>query len=232
MTSVQIKEQIHSISVAPSHSEKQILAARGFMDLFQFSRVGLYFYSTLSKIGEGIIRIDQEGVSSLEDWRDDVRNLPPIYSAIQARTPKHIDSHLIQQFPTKYTNDFDTEILHTEILVVPICYNSYVVGYACMGSTDTFTVKDNLLLLLGEYGEHLGQVFGNDDFINNPQKLSRREIEVLQKMSWGESTKEMALSLGISHYTVQDYVRSAVQKLNARNRVQGVAEALRIGVIQ
>jgi len=36
----------------------------------------------------------------------------------------------------------------------------------------------------------------------------------------------MAASIGISEFTLQDYVRSAIRKLDAFNRVQGVAEAL------
>ncbi|MBS4192814.1 helix-turn-helix transcriptional regulator [Bacillus sp. FJAT-49705] len=222
-----IKEQIHSIKSVRSHDEKQILAVRGFMDLFHFSRVGLYFYSTLSKIGEGILRIDKQGISSLREWREDVRNMPPIYSAIQERKPKHVDSLMIQQLPEKYTKG-----MKTEILVVPLSHGSHVVGYACMGSTDSFTVRDSLLHSLDVYGQHLGQIFGEDDYSLDPKRLSRREIEVLQKMSWGNSTKEMAVSLGISEFTVQDYVRSAIRKLEVLNRVQGVAEALRRGIIQ
>lgn len=227
MLSTAIKKQIQSISLAPSHDEKQILAARGFIDLFQFSRVGLYFYSTLSKVGEGILRIDKQGISSLREWREDVRNMPPIYSAIQERKPKHIDSQLIHQMPIKYTNG-----MTTELLVVPFSYGSHVVGYACMGSTDSFTVRDSLIHSLSVYGKHLGQIFGIDDYPCAPKRLCKREIEVLQKMSWGESTKEMAVSLGISEFTVQDYVRSAIRKLEVFNRVQGVAEALRRGIIQ
>ncbi|MDR6998412.1 helix-turn-helix domain-containing protein [Neobacillus niacini] len=226
MLSTAIKKQIHTIESARSHDEKQILAVRGFMDLFQFSRVGLYFYSPLSKIGEGILRIDKQGVSSLREWREDVRNMPPIYTAIQERKPKHVDSQLIHQIPEKFTNG-----IKTELLVVPLIHVSHVVGYACMGSTDTFTVRDNLLYSLGIYGQHLGQVF-KDDYSGDSKKLSKREIEVLQKMSWGESTKEMAVTLGISEFTVQDYVRSANRKLGVLNRVQGVAEALRRRIIQ
>lgn len=227
MHSTVINKQIQAISALPFHNEKQILAVRGFTDHFQFSRVGLYFYSTLSKIGEGILRIDNQVVSSIQDWREDVRNMPPIYSAIQERKPKHIDSHLIHQLPTKFTNG-----VSTDILVVPISYSSHVVGYACMGSTDSFTISDGLLDSLGEYGQHLGQIFGDDDYPENSKKLSRREVEVLQKMSWGESTKIMAISLGISTFTVEDYVKSALRKLGVFNRVQGVAEALRRGIIQ
>ncbi|MFB7640252.1 LuxR C-terminal-related transcriptional regulator [Peribacillus butanolivorans] len=51
-------------------------------------------------------------------------------------------------------------------------------------------------------------------------------------MSWGESTKVMVVSLGISEFTVQNYVQSAILKLEVFNRVKGVAEAFRRGIIQ
>lgn len=227
MLTVDIKKQMHSISSAPSQQEKHILAASGFRDLFQFSRIGLYFYSTFSKVGEGILRLDSDGVSLIPDWREDIRNMPPIYHAIQERKPYHITSQSIHELPLKYTQGTDAELL-----VVPFNYHSQVIGYACMGSTDQFIVKDGLLQSLEIYGNQLGQLLGKEDFIYPLKQLSRREIEVLQKMSWGESTKEMAVSLGISEFTIQDYVRSALRKLDVLNRVQAVAEALRRGIIE
>lgn len=227
MTEAAIKNQIQSFLTTSSLQEKQILAVRGFMDIFNFSRVSLYFYSPLSKVGEGILRIDHQGISPLQEWREDVRNMPPIYSAIKERTPKHIDSQLIHQLPLKFTNG-----VSTELIVVPITDTDHVVGYACMGSTDSFKIVDGLLDSLAMYGQHLGNIFGKDDYTNNSKKISRRELEVLQRMSWGESTKIMAGSLGISEFTVQDYVQSALRKLGVLNRVQGVAEALRRGIIQ
>lgn len=225
MTITAINKHIRSIESVRSHDEKQILAVQGFIDLFQFSIAGLYYYSTLSKIGEGILRIDKQGVSSLREWREDVRNMPPIYSAIRERKPKHINSQLIRQVPEKYTQNV------TELLVVPIKNSSNVMGYVCLQRTESLSYGDSLLRSLSLYGEHLGRVFGNDDLSGGSKKLSKREIEVLQRMSWGESNKEMADSLGISEFTVQDYVRSAIRKLEVLNRVQGVAEGLRRGII-
>lgn len=58
-------------------------------------------------------------------------------------------------------------------------------------------------------------------------KLSKREQEILELISWGYSDKEIALNLNISARTVQTHVTRIVIKLNARNRTNAVANYLR-----
>ena len=62
-------------------------------------------------------------------------------------------------------------------------------------------------------------------------KLTDREAEVLRHTSHGFSAKEIAQRLGISHRTVQEHHRSAMQKLGARNMVETCYTALKVGVI-
>lgn len=58
-------------------------------------------------------------------------------------------------------------------------------------------------------------------------KLSKRELEILELISWGYSDKEIAYNLKISARTVQTHVTRIVIKLGARNRVNAVANYLR-----
>lgn len=62
-------------------------------------------------------------------------------------------------------------------------------------------------------------------------KLSKREIEVLEQLSLGWSTKEMASNMGISEFTARDYIASAMKKLNVKHRAQAIGEAIRSGLI-
>ena len=50
-------------------------------------------------------------------------------------------------------------------------------------------------------------------------------------MAEGASTSEAALNLNLSEYTVRDYISSIMQKMDARNRTEAVARAIREGVI-
>ncbi|HNW26663.1 MAG TPA: LuxR C-terminal-related transcriptional regulator [Candidatus Gastranaerophilaceae bacterium] len=58
-------------------------------------------------------------------------------------------------------------------------------------------------------------------------KLSNRELEILELLSFGYSDKEIAYILNISARTVQTHVMRSVIKLNARNRTNAVANYIR-----
>lgn len=58
-------------------------------------------------------------------------------------------------------------------------------------------------------------------------KLSKRELEIIELISWGYSDKEIAQNLEISARTVQTHVMRITIKLGARNRTNAVANYLR-----
>jgi LuxR family quorum sensing-dependent transcriptional regulator len=61
--------------------------------------------------------------------------------------------------------------------------------------------------------------------------LSPREIEVLRWSAAGLATPDIAARLMIAETTVDTHIASACRKLDARTRVQAVAEALRLRLI-
>lgn len=63
------------------------------------------------------------------------------------------------------------------------------------------------------------------------EKLSSREIECLRWAAAGKSSDEIGIILGISAYTVSSYFKSATRKLQAVNRMQAIACALRLKLI-
>lgn len=58
-------------------------------------------------------------------------------------------------------------------------------------------------------------------------KLTAREIECLRWSAAGKSSEEIAIILSISSHTVISYLKSAMRKLEAVNRMQAVARAYR-----
>ena len=61
--------------------------------------------------------------------------------------------------------------------------------------------------------------------------LSTREVQILQHIASGSSTKEVARDLGISVHTVKTHLERIFDKLGANDRAQAVAIALRLGVV-
>ncbi|RYG64598.1 LuxR family transcriptional regulator [bacterium] len=61
--------------------------------------------------------------------------------------------------------------------------------------------------------------------------LAPREIDCLRWSAAGKTSGEIAAILGVSENTVNSYLAAAAQKLNAVNRVQTVAQAIRLGLL-
>lgn len=62
--------------------------------------------------------------------------------------------------------------------------------------------------------------------------LSKREKEILQKVAYGATTKEVARDLGISPHTVKTHLERIFEKLGANDRAQAVAIAIRSGLVE
>ncbi|WP_034746357.1 response regulator [Halalkalibacter wakoensis] len=61
--------------------------------------------------------------------------------------------------------------------------------------------------------------------------LTRRECEVLQLMTDGQSNRAIGESLYISEKTVKNHVSNILQKMNVNDRTQAVVEAIKKGFV-
>jgi DNA-binding NarL/FixJ family response regulator len=64
------------------------------------------------------------------------------------------------------------------------------------------------------------------------KKLSPRQLEVLQELCQGASTKQVAKRLGITENTAKGYEKQLYEKLDVSGRMQAVMEGLRLGLLQ
>lgn len=65
----------------------------------------------------------------------------------------------------------------------------------------------------------------------DPSALSERELEVLQALAEGKSTKETAEKVFLSEETVKTYLKQIFRKLAVRDRTEAVAEGFRRGLV-
>ncbi len=71
-----------------------------------------------------------------------------------------------------------------------------------------------------------GRISGKD-----AQALSDRELSVLQELSNGRSTREVAQHIHVSEETVKTYLKQIFRKLGVHDRTEAVAEAFRRGLV-
>jgi len=66
---------------------------------------------------------------------------------------------------------------------------------------------------------------------NNDDILSSRQVEVLQAIADGMSTKQAARHLGITQKTVHNHLNGVYRKLDAQSLTHAVLSAVRLGII-
>jgi DNA-binding CsgD family transcriptional regulator len=76
-----------------------------------------------------------------------------------------------------------------------------------------------------------GEPFARNEAAIRSLGLSRREVDVLDRLAAGESNKEIARRLGISPNTVKTHVARVYAKLAVERRVQAVEKARFLALI-
>lgn len=64
-----------------------------------------------------------------------------------------------------------------------------------------------------------------------PTTLTPRMRQVLALMAEGKTNREIAYELGLSPFTVKNYIERIFERLGAMDRVQAVSKGLRQGII-
>lgn len=65
----------------------------------------------------------------------------------------------------------------------------------------------------------------------NPEALTDREVSVLQAVSNGQTTRQVAQEMHLSEETIKTYLTQVFRKLRVKDRTEAVAEGFRRGLI-
>ncbi|MFC4022283.1 response regulator transcription factor [Oceanobacillus longus] len=224
-----LSDQLQLIENTASHEKQLVAYLEMYTDLFPVQNAYLLRYSPLGFLGEGIISLEQDEIKYIHELRYDIRTLPTIMAAIDEKKAKfYRDRELFE----KTSSNFVIESAITSFLVTPICCRSIVVGFiysSLFNEGAEFNEED--LNAITDFSNKIGQIIQGSTHKDRKQLLSKREFEVMKRIAKGELTKEIASSLSISELTVKQYVKMAIKKLDATNRVHAIAEMFRRGML-
>ncbi|KKK39197.1 transcriptional regulator [Mesobacillus campisalis] len=223
-----IQQAIQGLEDIASHEEQLFKVLETYMALFPVKNSYLVRYSPIGYLAEGVIYLSETEGVHIGEIREDIRSFPLIYSAINEKKAKYCKGvEYLKQVSIKYT----IPSTMNSLLVVPICCGSFVFGYICSSDFEEDTlIDDQLLSSFTDYGKLVGKMLTSTEERQAARLLSRRELEVMRRIALGESTKEMASTMNISELTINQYVKTAVKKLGAKNRSHAVGELFRRGI--
>ena len=92
-------------------------------------------------------------------------------------------------------------------------------------------VSHGMSVLSPQVTRQVLRAVNTDQGINPDSGLSLREMEVLECLSQGLTTAQIATELYISENTAKTHVRHILEKLEAANRAEAVSKATQMGLI-
>lgn len=215
----------------------------GFVNYLPFERCAIFSYSQTDELGFGLSahRLDNKAIQAITE---DINNLPLINNGLEmlrmfGKALKYLQPLYIEDATTEFPKEYVETFQLKSIVVTPIFTSSSneLLGAAIIdqGANKEFTISQDIYTALIKFGQSAGEVLekfhSSIHEMNRTVHFSPREIEVLQLMADGESTTSAADILHLSEYTVRDYITSVMKKMEARNRTEAVARAIRKGVI-
>lgn len=227
------------IMLARNFEEAVDKVVSGFVHYLPFKRAALFYYTETEngdEVGLGVMghKIDTTDIRNI---RENLNNIPQIKKTMTRIQPLYVPSAQ-NILPEKFVEQFELK----SIVVVPIysASNNQVWGgvFLDQGEGKEFEVPEMILSVITKFGQHAGEVLSKysphiSQSLSAPDKgkLTAREIEILRLMAEGKTIDEAADKLFLSKYTVRDYISFIIKKLDAQNRTQAIAKAIRQGII-
>ena len=120
----------------------------------------------------------------------------------------------------------------THGLAVPIDSVGGLLGLVTLGRGGEFETSPEALIEIEQLARTL---FGHVDAMMRDRpalvSLSQREADVLALVAQGKTNWETGQILGVSEYSVRDYLRTLGDRLQSTNRTQTVVRAVQLGLI-
>ncbi len=223
-----IQKRFDTVQNYSNHEELLIHILQVYLDSFPIKDAYLLRYSPIGFVAEGIIFLNEEGGSHIGEIREEIRSFPIIYSAIVEKKAKFSTGmDYLKNISIKYSISSQ----NNAFLIVPIFIGHYVFGYICSTQIDMDKITEKLLDDFTAFGNVIGQLIIQARDHKKGSILSKRELEVMRQIALGDSTKEMADFMNLSELTINQYVKSAIKKLQAKNRTHAISILYQEGVI-
>ncbi len=197
----------------------------------------------------GITQDGKETIEATEKLKPDVLLLDidmPVVDGMQAlkvlrkkdkklriiMVSNHTESWLIKKSLVAGANGFITKFSESEELVEAVFTVMDDRKYLCKLSQQHVQNTSNDRQDLAKVEEYDRKQLEMDSFTARFQRLTKREKQIFKLIVKGHSTKDISEMLYISYRTVETHRKNILKKIDVKNSVEMIREAIESGIFQ
>ncbi|MER2107393.1 MAG: helix-turn-helix transcriptional regulator [Solibacillus sp.] len=219
-----IEEKLKDVVHLPNQEQQICHILTSFHTLFSSEKLSFYRFSPVGYMAEGIAQLTNDAFESISYIRDDLRALPAIRKVVDSC---HAAYYSGTDYITNVSSRYTLQRPIYGVLVVPIYVHNLSVAYLCSEYIEQNpNISPSFLESCNQFGALAGKLLVQKQTPAHP-KLSPRENTILEALTNGLSTKEMTDLLMLSEATIKQYIKTALQKLGAKNRAHAVSIFMR-----
>lgn len=227
-----------SIQIPEAEIERELERAKNKTDFFRAFKMHADYYNLVSFL---VLRIRNPAEG---DRLIDLVGLAKLPSEMQAEfgeivfdyKDRFLSEVAVLKRPKIWTGDACGDYARLfggdRILGVPHLTNNGTRYCVLLGDCLPKRSGDQLTDIIYDFSNIIRRYCDNHGIDEAAPKFSKREREVVEWTSEGKTTAEIAIILGLSEYTVNEYISSAMRKIEAVSRGHLVAKAIRAGIIE
>ncbi len=125
--------------------------------------------------------------------------------------------------------------MHDDVHKTRAALNAGAVGYLTKGTSMAEVIETVRAVIGGEtvlsMDLAVSMLRAAQESPSHDDPLSDRQVEILQMIADGHSTKQVAALLGITHKTIHNHLNSIYRKLDTQSLTHAVLSAVRMGII-
>ncbi|PRX42774.1 GAF domain-containing protein [Planifilum fimeticola] len=206
-----------------SYSVREICRIAGF------ARAALFWYTPITRSLDGIYshNIDLDVIRRIRELD---YNIPGLKYVLREKKPIYLQD-VKNYLPAHHIENFRV----TSLVVAPLYgKDPFPLGFLLLDQDGRhFRPEHRRMEILHALIQRTSKALeaqlnpSRPPRFHNPSVLSNREREILQLIAAGHSTKSIAAQLHISEHTAAEHAHTILKKLDAKNRAEAVAIALR-----
>lgn len=122
-------------------------------------------------------------------------------------------------------------VMRPRLLAIPAATEAGEKLVLLLGDALQQRTEEQIAHIVFDFSQAMRKLTSIEGLDTETPRFSQREVEVIEWTAEGKTSSEIAMVLGVSEYMVNEHIVSAMQKLDALNRIHLVTRAIRMGII-